>query len=532
MNHTSPNWPYFRHLADYVNRASYILQRGKPVADVALYLPAEDAMAEAEVGELMLNWAVRDRMSTTGPPPEFGLKDALRHEADVVKTIITNGCSFDGVDTFAFREMQVEDGRLRSGDGDYAILVMPNLSGIDLESLRKIAKFVEQGGVLIATRRLPETAYGLNERDAQRSGVERLVADLFGRMHDGAALQQNRFGRGVVIFSRDERTSLLNALRWYPPDIAFRAKSEHVSFAHRHTAERDYYFLANTSERPQQLNATFRVGAKDPEVWNLNTGAVEPILVFEHTKAGTRVPFVLGPLESRVIAFAEPGRRPLASDSDLELEASRDGWRARVFENRRFYIQRTSGREDIIVSGIPEPIRLSPQWRLQFENAEIPQVTLYELKSWTEISAARFFSGRGIYETEFQLAGLAAGTGVVLDLGRVHETAEVRVNGQNAGVAWMRPYRLDISSQVRPGTNRLRVDVTNLLINRVLGMGPIDYSAVYERYGRRFPPGEEWTKVREPFVSGLLGPVRLVFYKMIYGRTAALPPRRTRTSII
>src|SRR5207247_4249987 len=96
VNHTSPFWPYFSHLADYVNRASYILQRGKPVADVALYLPAEDAMAEAEVGELMLNWAVRDRMSTTGPPPEFGLKDALRHEADVVKTIITNGCSFDG----------------------------------------------------------------------------------------------------------------------------------------------------------------------------------------------------------------------------------------------------------------------------------------------------------------------------------------------------------------------------------------------------------------------------------------------------
>jgi hypothetical protein len=48
----------------------------------------------------------------------------------------------------------------------------------------------------------------------------------------------------------------------------------------------------------------------------------------------------------------------------------------------------------------------------------------------------------------------------------------------------------------------------------------VDYSAVYGRYGKRFPPGEEWQKVREPFPSGLLGPVRLVFYKMIRGGRA------------
>jgi hypothetical protein len=32
-------------------------------------------------------------------------------------------------------------------------------------------------------------------------------------------------------------------------------------------------------------------------------------------------------------------------------------------------------------------------------------------------------------------------------------------------------------------------------------------------YGERFPPGSEWTAVREPFPSGLLGPARLVCAK-------------------
>jgi hypothetical protein len=534
-NHTQPYWPYFSNLADYINRASWILQQGKPVVDIAVYLPAEDAMAEAETTELLFNWAVRDRLSTNGPPPEFGIKNALHFESDVVKTIITNGYSFDGVDTFAFREMRVEEGRLRSGDGDYATLVLPNLTGIDVESVRKIRKFVEQGGVLIATRRLPDTAYGMRDRDQNRRETGELIAELFGTIPEGAALHQHRFGSGVAIFSRDERTSFLNALRWHLPDIAFDGASEHAGFVHRRTPEREYYFLANTSERAQRMNATFRVGAKEPEIWDLKTGTVEPALAFEHGKAGTRVAFELGPLESRVVAFAANGRSPVTADTDLDLQAARDGWQARVFENRSYYVQRPGGREEIIVSGIPEPAVLVPRWRLQFEDSSIAPVPLDELKPWTEIPGARFFSGRGVYEAEFPFATkLPADVGVVLDLGGVRETAEVWINDAAAGAAWMRPYRFDITRLVRLGSNRLRIAVTNLLINRVLGMGPIDYSAVYERYGRRFPPGEEWEKVREPFPAGLLGPVWLVFYKIIRGgRTGARdkPSQRPRRAV-
>jgi hypothetical protein len=128
---------------------------------------------------------------------------------------------------------------------------------------------------------------------------------------------------------------------------------------------------------------------------------------------------------------------------------------------------------------------------------------------------------------------LPADVGAVLDLGGVRETAEVWLNDGTAGVAWMQPYHLDVTRLVRMGTNRLRIHVTNLLINRVLGLGPIDYSKVYERYGQRFPPGEEWEKVREPFPSGLLGPVRLVFYKIIQGgRTGREKPGpRVRSAV-
>jgi hypothetical protein len=518
MNHCSPFWPYVSLFADYVNRASYILQQGRPVADIAVYLPAEDAMAEAQIRELLFNWAVRDRLSSNGPPPEFGLANALHYESNVVKTIITNGYAFDGVDTFAFAEMQVENGRLRSGDGEYSVLVLPHLTGIDVESLRKIKTFVEQGGILIATGRLPQTAYGMRGREKNRSEVERLVRELFGVVPEAPALHSQRVGSGVAIFSRDEQTSFLNALRWHPPDIAFEAASPHVSFVHRRTAERDYYFFANTSDDAQRLDAVFRVGEKQPELWNLKTGAVEPVITFEHTKGGTRVAWTLGPFESRVIAFTDNGRSPVAVDTNLELEATREGWTARAFENRTYYVQRPRGREEFRVNGIPPPIPLAGRWQLRFEDSRVPGLAFDELKSWTDVPSARFFSGRGIYETEFSFGmKRTPDVGVGLDLGEVRETAEVALNGRKAGVVWMRPYRFDVTEQIQTGTNRLRVDVTNLLINRVLGNGPIDYSAVYHRNGERFPPGEEWNKVKDPFPSGLLGPVGLFFYKVLRG---------------
>ncbi len=79
----------------------------------------------------------------------------------------------------------------------------------------------------------------------------------------------------------------------------------------------------------------------------------------------------------------------------------------------------------------------------------------------------------------------------------------------------MRPYRVDVTRLLRAGRNQLRVDVTNLLINKVLGDGPIDYSQVYAKYGNRFPAGDEWDVIRDPLPSGLLGPVRLHFYKLV-----------------
>jgi hypothetical protein len=98
------------------------------------------------------------------------------------------------------------------------------------------------------------------------------------------------------------------------------------------------------------------------------------------------------------------------------------------------------------------------------------------------------FSGTFRYETSFEWThseGAAA-----IDLGQVYETAEVWVNGQQAGVCICPPYRFQVGGLLRPGKNTLAVEVTNTLVK--------DQHDFLSRFAQQEP-------------SGLLGPVRLLY---------------------
>jgi hypothetical protein len=501
VNHTQPYWPYFSHFSDYVNRASYLLQQGRPIAEIALYLPAEDCMAEAGPEQLMLNWVTRDRMSSNGAPPEFSLKNALHYQSDVIAAIIAGGYCFDGVDTFTINDgMNPDEGRLRMGDGDYGALILPNLTAIDVASLEKIAHFVREGGALIATKRLPETAYGLLNREENRRRVKQLIAEIFGAVSDGAGLHINSYGKGLAALAGDEQGSLREALRrLVSPAIAFREQSPHIGFVHRRTDQTDIYFLANTSSEPVDLRARFHSNRPYATRWDLLTGEI-----FEVPSAldGDDLLVPLGPFESCAVVLTS---QPLSARRTHRVET-----------NGRHAIKFGRAVKNETVSGLPAPLELTAPWRVAFRPPLSKTMTLERLASWTEIPEARYFSGVAIYETKFDLPPLPARTGSVLKLGRVCETVSVSVNGLPAGVSWMRPYEIDVTKLLRAGENSLRIEVSNLLINKVLGDGPIDYSEVRKRFGNRFPAGEEWTVVREPRVSGLLGPVRLAFYRDLF----------------
>jgi hypothetical protein len=51
----------------------------------------------------------------------------------------------------------------------------------------------------------------------------------------------------------------------------------------------------------------------------------------------------------------------------------------------------------------------------------------------------------------------------------IFNIATVKINGINCGTIWTAPYELDITKAIKPGENKIEIEVTNTWHNRLIG---------------------------------------------------------------
>jgi hypothetical protein len=112
-----------------------------------------------------------------------------------------------------------------------------------------------------------------------------------------------------------------------------------------------------------------------------------------------------------------------------------------------------------------------------------------DLGDWSDAGLA-YYSGGVKYIRKLRLDSLTDAQQVLLDLGDMRTSAEVKVNGHSLGVRLAPPYTFELTNAVHAGDNKIEVEILNTLAN-YMSSGPTKY--VY--------PGQS--------VSGLLGPVTL-----------------------
>jgi hypothetical protein len=109
-------------------------------------------------------------------------------------------------------------------------------------------------------------------------------------------------------------------------------------------------------------------------------------------------------------------------------------------------------------------------WQLEFTQGgpALPGTrTIPALQPWTSLqdTTCANFSGTGAYTTRFHLNRLSGTYRLQLD--SVYESARIIVNGKPAGILWSIPFSLDITPYLQQGTNTLRIEVANLMANRI-----------------------------------------------------------------
>jgi hypothetical protein len=448
FNDHNPWWEVMPDVTKYLQRMSYLLRQGSSANDVAVLLPNDDVYAEFSPGKVSLS----DGMKRYVTPA-------------LMQSILRAGYNIDYIDAEAIKEKGIH----------YPTLILPHVTRLSPDLLGALAAYVKQGGRIIAVGTTPSRAPGFLHDKEVTSEVLRLANALFAdHSHTRVVAEDDGVGDAI-------RESLI-------PDMTLISGNDNIGFLHRSMEDADLYFVANTSNRPVETSAKFRTARSAAFSWDPLTGNEEQL-------PPGAVELNLAPYESRVIVFRDG-----------------PGYKARP------------KRQVLMVADI------SDGWTLRFEgggNVEVSDART----SWTSDSVTRFYSGKAVYERtiEVDAANLAGGNRLSLDFGEgtpieadpeikngmraliegpVRESGVVLVNGQRAGSVWHPPYRLDITTTLHLGLNKVEIRVANTAINVLAGRSQPDYRLLWARYGQRFIP-QDMDNLK-PLPSGLLGGVRLI----------------------
>ena len=280
-----------------------------------------------------------------------------------------------------------------------------------------------------------------------------------------------------------------SSVRWHPEDGV-------LTYLHRRVEGAEVYFIMNCAG---QFDGELEFSEKGliPQIWDADTGKMSVCSQWRVLDSKTRVKVRLGHLESTVIVFVK-GRELLHANKCEGGEMTRDEdgkLYALISQGDSCRVLLSDGNVRNLKVKIPEEIRLDDGWRLSASDSDgvglkgKVKVELEKLKSWRELAELRNYSGIAGYRIAFEVNSemLRDDLFVELDLGRVYEVAEVWLNDKRIGVSWFRPYPIDITGHFKKVTNKLRIDVANILKNHLADdkyshpsglLGPVKIQAI------------------------------------------------------
>jgi hypothetical protein len=447
----------------YIQRGSYLLRQGVPVADILLY-----------VGE--------------GSP-----QNVVRFES--VKPRIPRSYKFDYCDTeVLMNRLSVKDGRLVLPEGtSYRVLRIDHSERMSLKTLQRIGELAEAGATIVADKPVGPKGY-------------------FEQQHKTAEFN--------VLANRIwSQNSILPLSEWKPvfeklnlePDCIIQGNPQ-ATFMHRKVDDADIYFIQNKDETAQTVTASFRVTDRIPELWFPDTGKIKIQGQFTHADGRTELPIRFDPRGAAFVVFRKPSQSVdpilsiaptqasvlLNSDNQLELHSQHSG---------SFKLVHASGKKQHIeIPTLGKPIQLDRDWRAAFNGpglADPKTIDFKTLTDWKDHAREdiRHFSGSATYQKKIEVPAdwMQKGNGIILDLGTVEIAAEIWLNGKSLGTLWKPPFKVDITEQLKPGANELKIRVTNLWVNRLIGDEQLERTDGYIKGADNMP---DWYLNNQPMPEG------------------------------
>ncbi|MER7394007.1 glycosyl hydrolase [Streptomyces sp. NPDC000151] len=488
-NHrTFPQWDMWKPLANYWARGALLLELGRARVDLAVYRDGFLTTA-ARAG-----W----QQFVLGDASEEDLAKAERPTAFFDSVAIENaGYSLEFIDPLGITDAAAQgNGMLYPQGPRYRALIVDERA-LPGNVAQALLRHVRRGLAVVFVGSLPQRGTGNTDAGTEDHVVRESVRQIM------------RSGRALRAAEPSDVLAALNSLKIRP--AAAWDRQVPVYSQRRDLGDTELFYLWNAGQNSESFTASFAVDAGAPQVIDLWTGKTTDCAQYSQDQGRTRMTLTLEPGETLMLMFG--GASYLhAVDGSAHLFATEHGQlEARETSPGARHVRLSDGSaRSFTVPALPDA-RSPESWHLRVEEAAphgtvVHGVRLDTLKDWREIEALASVSGRGRYTAAVHIPGtwLEASRGVRLELGEVHGSIQVQVNGSLVTPGIL-PTSMDVTELLRPGTNHLTVDLTTTLRNelvRVARQSSAENLALYAKYPSTQP-------------YGLLGPVRLLPYARV-----------------
>jgi hypothetical protein len=307
----NPYWKYFRPLADYGSRISYMISQGSHVCDIALVYPLTSKWADG-----------------------YSIKYDDRVHDELQGMLLKHYRDFDVLDPHTLETAVAVDAGLRVQDEQYSVLILPQLNAITAASAEKIRDFVEQGGLAIAVADLPGAS---PEGPEQSAMVWSQIDQLFGmdprriyrRIYNMDDARKHYYNvrtypsGGKAVFTQYlwEVPSILE--QFVPSDINVQSGTKAgLKFNHRKIDGLEVYFFVNEARESGEFRISLGVQGR-PELWDPVTGTMVGMMNYTWEDGRTRIALNMKPWQAMFVVIHPGEGQPqegMVTASEFEID--------------------------------------------------------------------------------------------------------------------------------------------------------------------------------------------------------------------
>ena len=473
---TNSFWKDFPALNAYVASCQSFLQSGKPDNDILFYYPFNDLISVP--GRGLLEHFESD-LTGFDEPSFYPLAHSL----------LQQGYTFDYISDLQLMQFMYNGNNLKTGNSSYRTIVLPECKFIPLETFLHLFRLAEEGAVIIVQHSLPGDVPGLWDIEQRQMAFKTIKDQLVFKQPTGYSFLRADIGEGSFLLGDDidEMLSFTGIKLENMVDLGLK-------FIRRTDEEGPFYFIVNQGNDTIDKWISVRQEFQSAALFNPMNGNYGQAAIREGMDGLNEVYLQLMPGESIIL-----------KTFDQKIEGSQ----------YKYFMQAGYVKE------------INVPWKLSFISGgpELPKkLTLKKLCSWTDLKgeSVKNFSGTARYSVSFKKPEEVAQTWM-LYLGRVAESAQIRLNGEYLGTLIGPQYYIEIPGSKMKEKNLLEIDVSNLMANRIAAMDR--KSGDWKKfYNVNFPAklqentgpdglfnASQW----KPRESGLIGPVVLIPMKIM-----------------